>query len=186
MAKAKNIILHGVSGKIGDTLVIRQRGGMTILSEAPGEREKAPTESQKAHQAKFQQAVIYGKTVMADAESKAEYGEKADDRHSAYNVAVADFFHAPDIDEIDVTNYTGAIGDSIRIRATDDFKVVQLHVAIFNADGSLVEEGDAVQQENVLDWLYSATIANESLEGDKIVVKAADKPGNIAEQEAQL
>jgi hypothetical protein len=33
MAKsAKNIILHGATGKIGDQIVIRQRGGQTILS----------------------------------------------------------------------------------------------------------------------------------------------------------
>jgi len=36
MAKvAKNLILHGASGKIGDQIVIRQRGGKVILSQAP-------------------------------------------------------------------------------------------------------------------------------------------------------
>ena len=52
-------------------------------------------------------------------------------------------------------------------------------VSIVNADGSIVEEGDAVRQANGLDWLYTATVANESLTGDKIVVRASDKPGNI-------
>ena len=42
MAKsAKNIILHGAKGKIGDQIVIRQRGGQTILSQAPGTRKGA-------------------------------------------------------------------------------------------------------------------------------------------------
>jgi len=62
MAKvAKNLILHGASGKIGDMLVIRQRGGRVILSQAPGERTTEPTEAQKAHQEKFQQAVLYAR-----------------------------------------------------------------------------------------------------------------------------
>ena len=102
------------------------------------------------------------------------------------HVAVADFFHAPDIDEIDVTNYRGAVGDTIRIRATDDFKVKQVHVTISNADGSLVEQGDAVQQANEIDWLYTATTANESTAGDRIVIRASDKPGNITEEEKAL
>ena len=136
MAKAaKNLILHGASGKIGDQIVIRQRGGKVILSQAPGARTKEPSEEQKAHQAKFQQAVLYARMQMADATAKAEYVAKADEASNAYNVAVADFFHAPDIDEIDVTNYRGSVGDTIRIRATDDFKVKQVQVTISNADG---------------------------------------------------
>jgi hypothetical protein len=138
MAKsAKNIILHGAKGKIGDQIVIRQRGGQTILSQAPGEREKEPTEAQKAQQFKFQQAILYGKAQIADEAAKAAYAAKSDKRRSAYNVAVADFLYAPDVDEIDVTNYHGTINDSIRVRVTDDFKVQQVQVSILNADGSL-------------------------------------------------
>jgi len=181
MAKAgKNLILYGVSGKIGDQIVIRQRGGETILAQAPGKRTGEPTAAQKAQQQKFQQAVIYGKGVIADAGEKAEYEAKAEKGRTAYNVAVADFLHAPQIDEIDVTNYAGNKGDTIRVRATDDFKVVQVHIEIYNSDGSLVEEGDAVQQENGLDWIYTCTVDNTDTSGDKIVVKASDKPGNIA------
>jgi hypothetical protein len=183
---AKNIILHGVSGKLGDQIVIRQRGGKTIISQAPGEREGEPTAAQLQQQSKFQQAVIYGKAEMADPVEKAEYQEKASGMKTAFNVAVADFFHAPDVDEIDMTAYNGAVGDTIRVRATDDFKVEQVHIAINNGDGSLVEEGDAVQQTNEIDWLYTATAENSSLEGDKIVVQVSDKPGNITEQEQLL
>ena len=69
MAKqAKNIVMHGASAKLGETLVIRQRGGQTILSQAPGPRTKEPSEGQKAHQAKFQQAVLYARMQMADKE----------------------------------------------------------------------------------------------------------------------
>lgn len=152
MAKvAKNLVLYGASGKLGEMLVIKQRAGQTILSVAPGESTAEPSEAQKAQRARFQQAVIYAKAQMADPESKAEYAEKASGAKSAYNVAAADFFAAPDIDEIDVSNYTGAVDDTIRVMATDDFKVTEVVVTIINADGSLVEEGDAVLQSNGLD-----------------------------------
>jgi len=187
MAKsAKNIVLYGASGKLGGQIVIRQRGGQTILSQAPGEREKAPTEAQKAQQMKFQQAILYGKAQLADETAKAEYAAKSDERRSAYNVAVADFLHAPDVDEIDVTDYHGAINDSIRVRVTDDFKVQQVQVSIVNADGTLVEEGNAAKQGNEIDWIYTATATNESKEGDKIVVRASDKPGNISALEQAM
>ncbi|MHB2149558.1 hypothetical protein ACX8XP_10910 [Calditrichota bacterium LG25] len=180
MAKAgKNLILYGVSGKIGDQIVIRQRGGEVILSQAPGKRTGEPSEAQKAQQLKFQQAIIYGKQAIADPDTKAEYEAKAEGLKTGYNVAVADFLHAPQIDEIDVTNYKGNAGDTIRIRAVDDFKVVQVHVEIYNSDGSLVEEGDAVLQDNGLDWIYTCTADNTDTAGDKIVIKVSDKPGNI-------
>ena len=36
-------------------------------------------------------------------------------------VAVADWFHAPEVDEVDVSGYKGTVGDAIVIRAGDDF-----------------------------------------------------------------
>jgi hypothetical protein len=179
MAKsAKNIVLHGASGKIGDQIVIRQRHGQTILAQAPGEMQKPPTPAQ--------QAVVYGRGVMQQPGEKAEYAEKAAGPISAFNVAVADFMQAPHIDEIDLTGYRGQAGDPIRVRATDDFKVALVRVSIHNADGTLVEEGDAAQQPNKLDWVYTATALNNSTVGDKITVRATDKPGRAGEQEMTL
>ncbi len=186
MAKARNLILDGVSGKIGNSIVISQRSGQTIISQAPGKRTKEQSEAQKAHQVEFQQATIYGRSQMIDPASKAEYAAKAGGFKSPYNVAVADFLNAPHVDVIDFSKYTGSLGDPIRVRTTDDFKVVQVFVRINNADGSLVEEGYAVQSDNLLDWIYTATAANESLEGDRIIIRASDKPGNIGEAEESL
>jgi len=53
-------------------------------------------------------------------------------------------------------------------------------VMIANEDGIFVEEGESVKQRNGLEWLHTATVQNDSLTGDKIVVKAFDIPGNTA------
>ena len=66
---------------------------------------------------------------MADADAKAAYASKAGDTRSAFNVAVADFFNAPNIDAIDLKAYSGTAGNSIRVRVTDDFRVVQVQVS---------------------------------------------------------
>ena len=186
MAKGKNILLHGFSGKIGDILVIKQVGDKIILAQAPKKTDKEPTKAQKAHRLKFQEAIIYAKAVLKDEGEKAEYQEKSTISKSEYNVAVADFMKAPDIDEIDITNYTGKVGDTIRVRAIDDFKVVQVQISIINADGTILEEGNAVLQDNGLDWIYTATQQNDNLDGDKIIVRASDKPGNITTEEEIL
>lgn len=49
-----------------------------------------------------------------------------------------------------------------------------------------MEEGDAVLQPNDLDWVYTATAENLSLDGDRILVQAMDQPGNVTEQEQDV
>lgn len=95
-------------------------------------------------------------------------------------MAVADFLNAPSFDEIDLSGYNGTPGIKIAIRVTDDFKVVEVQVEIYNGDGTLVESGAAVQQPNPVDWVFTAKVNNGSLDGDKVVIKASDVPRNIS------
>ena len=187
MAESKNnVITHGLSGKLGDLIVFRNWNGKTIVANKPSPRTSELSQAQKEHQKHFQEATIYGKAALTDPTTKAGYEAAASDGETAYNVSVADFFHAPNIDEINVSKYTGKIGDTITVKATDDFKVTEVSVAIYNADGSEVEHGLAVQSANGVDWVYTATADNDSLDGDKIVVQASDLPGHITAGEKQF
>ncbi|MDR1198508.1 MAG: hypothetical protein LBK94_05790 [Prevotellaceae bacterium] len=187
MAKSKNnVITYGLSGKIGDLLVFRQVDGKTIVSKIP-EQPKTVSEKQKANRGRFQQAVIYAKIAIEAAETKDLYAEQAKKKKgiTAYNIAVADFFNAPDIDTVDLSAYAGAAGDVIRIIVSDDFAVKSVHVKISNADGSLVEEGYAVRGAGNL-WIYTAVQNNDSLDGDRILITASDLPGNTVSEERSL
>ena len=73
------------------------------------------------------------------------------------------------------------MGDTIKIRVYDDFKVVSVSVHIYNSDGSLVEEGNAVNQG--IDWVYTATQTNADLSGDKIIIRTTHTPHNVSEKE---
>jgi len=184
---SNNIITQGLSGTIGGTLVFRQVGGRTIVSAAPRESEKTPTPGQQAQQERFQMAAFYAKAQLADPAGKAEYeAARTDEQRSAYTIAVADFMQAPDIHEVDLSSYQGRAGDTIRVRVTDNFKVLSVTVSIENGDGSAVEQGAAVKAVNGIDWLFTATQANASLAGDKITVRATDKPGNLAAETRTL
>jgi hypothetical protein len=186
MAKSKNnVITHGLSGKVGDLLIFRQVDGKTIVSKVV-EYKDTVSEKQKKHREQFQQAVIYAKGAIHDEQIADLYAADSKKKKlSAYNIAVADFFHGPDIETVDLSGYAGIASDKIRIIVSDDFAVKYVHVNISNADGSLVEEGYASQGAGN-SWIYVAQQDNENLDGDKILITAADFPGNASEQEKIL
>ena len=81
--------------------------------------------------------------------------------------------------EIKVTDYLGAVGDEIRIVATDDFRVVRVRVIIRTSDGKELERGEAVQDAKNSDtWHYTATVANPSVAGTIVAATAFDIPDN--------
>jgi hypothetical protein len=181
MAESKNnVVIHGFSGKFGDLIVFRQKAGKTIAAKPPREQTQEGSVAQQAVRDKFQRAVIYAKTAIAEPLKKEAYEEVARDGQSAYNVAIADFFNAPDIDEIDVSGYTGQPGQRIRIKVLEDFEVVGVSVTIHNNDGSLLEEGDAAQGVDNSEWIYTTSAVNANLAGDKITVIARDTPANLS------
>ncbi|NJK94303.1 MAG: hypothetical protein HC905_04585 [Bacteroidales bacterium] len=182
-----NVLTHGLRGKIGDLLVYRiLKNGKTIVAKTPSTANRTQSEKQKQQVEHFQEAVIYGKTVKVTPELRELYETSIPVGKSVYQVALADFLKAPKISKIDVTNYTGEVGSILRIHAIDDFKVKEVSVTIRNSDGSLVESGKAVLELNGVTWLYTATQNNTDLDGDKIIVRASDIPGNIGEEELDL
>lgn len=178
-----NDLVKGSSGRFGDQLVYRQRGGRTIIARRPRKSTKPISARQVEVKEIFAEAVIYARGVIADESQKAVYQEKADAFRSAYNLALADFCKFPEITKWDATGYYGAVGDKITVRATDDFKVVQVSLVIKDSTDLIIEEGNAVLSGNGSDWIYTATTVNASLSGTKLILSAADLPGNVTVQE---
>ncbi len=89
MAKvSKNIIIQGLSGSLGDQIVIRQdKAGRTIVSVKPAfDPDYQFNEAQLEHQEQFRVATTYAK----DAKTNEEYVSKAEGTPlTPYNVAVA-------------------------------------------------------------------------------------------------
>lgn len=184
MAKVgDNIVTTGFSGKLGNLIVFRNRAGKTYVAKAPKKKQSEWSEAQEQHRLRFQEAVLYAKSAIANPATKEAYQAAAEEGESAYNVAVADFLNAPYINEIDVSKYTGQPSSYIQVRAVDDFKVKEVTVTIQNSDGTAVESGVAVQQEGGIWWRYTATTSNASLAGDKIIVRVSDIPGNLTKEE---
>jgi hypothetical protein len=179
MAQNKeNILTKGMSGTIARMLTFRQKAGKTIVSKLRRATPASNSDKSLAVRTKFSASVAYAQKAILDPATKAMYQLMAKDGKSAFNVATADAFNPPTVDSITTTNYHGVMGDEIIVRAEDDFKVTGVKVSIQSAAGALLEQGDAVMQENTIDWSYKATQANAALPGSKITATASDLPGN--------
>ena len=187
MAKQKNnVVTHGLSGTVGGMLVFRQTATGTVIQSFPRMSDKA-TEAQKAQRSKFQRAVLYGKAMLADPVRREEYEAAAHrKKRTPFNVAVADFLLAPDIEVIDVSGYHGIPGDVIRIEATDDFMVKEVRVIISDYAGNVIEEGNAQPGAWSVEWIYTAVADNPNPAGDRIEVYASDMPGSITKAEETI
>lgn len=175
----RNIITHGLSGLIGDLIVFRQRAGKTVVAVRPHSSARPATPPMVLARARFVLAVSYAKAAIKDQHKKSAYLAIAKPGQTAFNVAIADFQCPPEIEENpDLKGYNGLPGDIITVSVIDDFMVNTVWIQIISADGTLLEEGLAVQDENKLDWNYTITAVNNSIKGSGVIFKAKDLPGN--------
>ncbi len=189
MARAKNnLLLTQVSGTIGKQLTVSQRGGQAILSKAKEKKGKRYKFSPKQLdvQSKFANAADYASDVKADPDMVAAYMAIAKPGQNANNLAIRDFYNAPEIHSFKADGYTGKAGQKILVRATDDFRVYQVVVAIYSASGTLVEEGNALLGRNGIEWTYTTVKDNRSYKGYKVKAMAEDLPGNQTFEEIIL
>jgi hypothetical protein len=110
MAKVRNnVVVRGLSGSFGDQMVIKiDKAGRTIVSNKPEfDENRVFTPAQQAQQERFREARAYAN----GAKDQEVYVKKAEGTpmHPS-NVALADWFHAPEIKEIDLSEWTGLAG----------------------------------------------------------------------------
>ncbi|HRI78445.1 MAG TPA: hypothetical protein PLR06_02825 [Cyclobacteriaceae bacterium] len=180
MTKVRNNpLLQGASGKLGNTIVYKNWQGQVLMTNMPSKR-RFISDKQKAMKERFREATHYAKCEMKDPESKAEYKKGITlNKNAAFRVAVSDFLNPPEVHYIKVPGYSGAIGEMIRIKATDDFKVIEVRVSIIDATGKVLERGNASPSPRKRQlWRYITTVTNENVNGTVIKVTAYDKPRN--------
>jgi len=189
MAIAKNnLILTNVSGTIGEQLTLMQRAGKTILSKAKKKKGKNYkfTQSQLDVQEKFADATAYANSVKADPDMTAAYLAVAKPGQNAHNLAIRDFYNAPEIHHITAEGYNGKAGQQLVVRATDDFRVYRVTVTIISAEGELIEEGSAILGRNGVDWYYTTKVDHPGFKGSIVRAMAEDLPGNKTAVEGVL
>ena len=186
MARVKlNPVLEQMRGQIGD-LVFKRYGDDVVVARKPEPASGEATPAQQATREHFRQAALYGKLVMADPATKPLYDAAAKAKGKpVFSLAVADFFHAPEVNEVDLSAYSGAVGDEIIIQAWDDFGVTGVEMTLTNPAGDLLERGAAVESPTGSGrWVYAATTAVAAGTTVRLTVTAHDRPGNVTIHEA--
>jgi hypothetical protein len=151
--------------------------GSTIVTKAPAKknsREKKRawekrSKEQKAHNNRFARASAYAPAAQVNP----VYQDLAavTPMWTAYNFALSDWSHEPEIHRIEEKK------GRIRVHATDNVMVARVQITVLDADGRIVEAGDAIRKKG--DWWEFASQA----QGTKIVAEAWDLPGNVVRQD---
>ncbi|MBC8465717.1 hypothetical protein H8D57_01710 [bacterium] len=89
-----NVLLKGLSGKLGDQLVCQING---ILRTRPDPSKLQWTDSQRQHRSLFREAKQFARAIEADPELKPMYKAKAKRGIGAYQVAISAYMHHPEI-----------------------------------------------------------------------------------------
>ena len=175
MPKVKNnVIVRGLSGILGGQIVFRQRrDGSTIAATPPDFSQRVLSKDQKAHHSKFKEGAAYAKEA---AKTQPLYAQlAAGTSKTAYNVALADFFHPPVVHSVERNE------SAIRIQASDDVKVTKVSLTIFNQDGNVLEKGEAIQEKSSSTdsgwWEYVPQHTG------RVLVEAYDLAGNVGKME---
>ena len=149
--------IGGFSGSMGKMVFADQmKNGKTI---AYMKSQKAPTEAKLERKACFLEAAKWADEALKDPEVYAFYEQFAKEQgRKTRNVAMGEYLCKPSFKPLDLSEYKGQIGNLIGIRVKDMIGMAEVNVEIRAQDGTLIEEGKAVQRDfRPLEWNYTAT-----------------------------
>ncbi|SFW83921.1 hypothetical protein [Chitinophaga sancti] len=172
-----NVLLQYVKGTIGNEITIYERNGQIIIAKKRRKSNKKPTQKQKEVRWKMRVASAYAKAILRDPQIKAYYKSMAGPGQNAYNMAVKDAFHSPEIQNLQLAEST------VVVSAKNEFRLAEVRVQVLDKDGKTVESGRAVPAKNGIDWEYK--IAHLPQKG-RIKVAVEDLPGNVSERQLLL
>jgi hypothetical protein len=156
---------------LGGQLVFRTlKDGRTIVCAAPDFSNRVLSTNQKAHHSKFKAGTEYAKVAQFSEPIYAQLKEGT--MKTAYNIALADYFHPPVIHEVKRE------GSRLKIHASDDVLVTGVAVTAYSADGKILEKGEAVQGD--ADWWEYTSQGT-----GKFLVEARDLAGNVTKAEME-
>jgi hypothetical protein len=170
---------RGLTDNIADQFVIcSTRSGKTFFASAPGFDLVSSKEAHQTPQDAFRAAATYA----AFASMQDVYVRRAEDtRATAYDLALIDWFGKPKIFEIDLDSWTGKSGQIVRVKARHKVMIARVAVVIRDAQGNMLEAGEAVRSEaGSAWWAYTTRSLVPMTPFPGVEAIAWDLPGNRA------
>ena len=146
-----NKFARGGRGIFGEGIVVHQtESGKTILAGMPVfDEHRAYNELEWMHPAAIRDAALYASV----AEHHEAYIRKANQLGTtAYALAVADWYGAPRVLQIDVDRWRGNPEEMIRVKARDNVMVASVVIVIRDPEGQIQEMGEARQSHAGSAW----------------------------------
>jgi hypothetical protein len=145
-----SIFARGLTGIIDEPLEIETCSGKAITANKvlfDDNREYIESLTPKP-------AAVLGATTYANfARTQDVYlNQEMETGATAYTIAVADWFVAPRVLEINIDRWTGDIGQLIQVKARDNVMVARVSLVIRDAEGKVLEMGEATQSEPGSAW----------------------------------
>lgn len=171
-------------GLLSEEVSVRKVNNRVVVKSRSKKRKIKLTPGLRAQRERFNEASSYAYAQAHHPESRELYAKGIKGKHeSPYSVALADFLNPPKVRSIDTSDYHGAIGDIIKVHASDDFMVTKVNVVITDATGTILEQGSASTTTGWPEWNYKTVAVNPGLQGTKIKATAYDRPGNKGTKE---
>lgn len=162
--------------------VYKTRSGKNLLAQKPV-MDPYYGSQKVSMQEEVRQAVTYAEFAC---DQQIYQSRAVGTSNSAYNLAVADALGKPQILDIDIHGWSRKIGQTILIKARDNFMVLSVHLVICKAE-TILEEGDAKQSElDSLSWRYTLQTPVERRPGLILYAYAYDLPGNTGQLSIEL
>jgi hypothetical protein len=181
MAKFKgNVIMKNVRGTIGKQVLVKSYLGTEYMCASPEyDDNRAVSKAEQTNRDRFSDSTKYAKEAMKIPELKALYHSlRIKSNHTAYITAKLDATYHPEITALITQVYSGKAGSMILVQAKDVIKVNRVKVIICKSRYEVLEEGEAVNNGDGFNWLYTALTDVNSLNGVTIEAYAYDIAGN--------
>jgi hypothetical protein len=188
-----NIVLNPaiqvISGDVAGFVYRQQSDGSVVLAKkAMVDPDREPTEAQAEQLQKFKEASARYRRLLEDEGIHAAYDKLVAERGSKGRLralVMGDILRAPKISTIDLSQYHGEAGDTIRIVAEDSVGVSRLSLSITDVTSTqLVESAEMPTNGKVsgtVEWLYTSTQAVTEGHEVQVHITAYDLAGNKIE-----
>lgn len=181
-----NPAIRVISGDVSGFVYRQQSDGSVVLAkETLPDPERVLSEAQQAHLQRFKEASARYRRLIEDEGVKAAYEKIMAERGSTARMramVIGDILKAPKIGTIDLSNYTGAIGNTIRVVAEDNVGISRLELSVFDmAAGTVVETAQMPVDGKVagmVEWVYTATVDVPAAHPLEVKAAAYDLAGN--------
>lgn len=184
-----NPALQMLSGDVAGFVYRQQGDGSVVVARRTlPDPNREPSEAQLEQMQKFKEASARYRRLMEDEGIHEAYQKIIKERGLASRtraLIIGDILKTPKVSTIDLSNYHGEVGDTIRIIAEDSVGVSRLTLSISDTTNSAVVESAEMEMNGrvsgTVEWLYTCTAALTAGHEALVNIKAYDLAGNVME-----